>query len=132
MELHENHRKILKLCADDETGLWLVIKRICGEEYYWSIVTDSLRQEVMNTIHDLLSYGFIEAGNFEKEEAGKYKWMPLLLSADKIIKFIEHEWNSLGKTPNIADICWFIATEKGKNLQKNSSIKTFTFKWITL
>jgi hypothetical protein len=70
----------------------------------------------MDTIHYLLSYGYIEAGNFEKDESGKSRWVTMILSADEIIKFIEQEWNLLGKNPNIGDICWFIATETGIKL----------------
>ena len=118
MDFQDIHKKILKLCVDDETGLWLVLKRICGEEYYWSTIPDNLRQNAMNIIRDLLNDNLIQAGNFEKEELGVYKFVPILLPADEIIKFIEQEWNSLGKTPNMGDVCWFRATEFGEKLAK--------------
>lgn len=118
MELQDIHKEVLMLCADDDTGLWLVLRRICGDEYYFGTIPDWLRQKAMSIIHDLLSDGLIEAGNFEGEVSGKYKFVPMLLPADEITKFIEQESNDLGKTPNMGDVCWFRATEFGEKLAK--------------
>ena len=118
MELQAIHKTIIKLCADDDIGLWHLLKQICGDEYYWSTIPDWLRQDAMNIIRDLLDSSLIQAGNFEREETGVHKWVPILLPADEIIKFIEQEWNFLGKTPNMGDVCWFRATESGEKFVK--------------
>jgi hypothetical protein len=76
----------------------------------------------MNIIRDMLKDNLIMAGNFEKEDTGKYEFVPILLPVDRIIEFIEHEWASLGKTPNIGEVCWFRATASGENLAKELNL----------
>ena len=38
---------------------------------------------------------------------------PWNLSMDEALKRIEHEWTSLGRWPQIGEICWLSNTEKG-------------------
>jgi hypothetical protein len=66
-----------------------------------------------------LSDELIEAGNFEVGESDKYIFIPMRLPANEKIDFIQKEWDELGKTPNIGDVCWFRATPAGKNSHKN-------------
>jgi hypothetical protein len=121
MEIQDAHKEILALCANDDTGLWLVLRRICGDEYYFGTIPHWLRQKAINIIRDLLSSGLIVAGNFEVGELEKHRFIPMLIPVNEIVEFIEQEWNSLGRTPSLGDICWFRATETGENFAKTLS-----------
>lgn len=113
MELQEMHKEILGLCADDDTGLWLIIKRVSKDAYSISSVPDWVRQKTLTLIRDLLQGQLIEAGN-----PNGPKFQSLFSSVPETITYIETEWDKLGKTPNIGDICWFRATPAGEQLAR--------------
>jgi len=111
MVLEELEKEILALCADDDTELWLIIKRISKDSYSFTTIPETDRQKTMTVLRRLLennivNAGFLQGSNFEI----------LSLSVDETIAYIEAEWDKLGKTPNMGDICWFRATPKGEKL----------------
>jgi len=111
MNLPVIHKEILKLCADDDTGLWLIIKRVAEDAYSIVSVPDWVRQKTMEVIRDLLENELIVAGN-----PNGPKFQPLFSSVPETMTYIEQEWAKLGKTPNIGDVCWFRATPPGEQL----------------
>jgi len=122
MELQEIHKEMLALCAHDYLGFWLVVKRV-AKDAYSDTLPEWVRPKTLEAIRYLLQSGLIEAGNFEHEDSGSYKFQPMLLPVDEVIRYIEREWDELGRTPNISDICWFIATSLGKQLANDLGLR---------
>ncbi len=123
MELQDIHKKILALCAYDYTGLWLVITRVNKDAYSLDKLPEWVHQKTIEVIRYLLQSGLIETGNFEAEDSGGFKFQPIPLPIDEVIKYIEREWDELGRTPNIGDVCWFRATPIGKQLAHDLGLK---------
>ena len=115
MKLQNIHQEILMLCADDYTGLWLVVRTISKDAYPLDAMPDWVRQQALKVIKDLLQTELVEVGNFEAES---FKFQPLLLSAEETISYIQREWDELGRAPTIGDICWFRATPAGEKLAR--------------
>ena len=98
---------ILIDCHEDDVGLWFLI----------GIIYDNLNpsdQELKKTTLDialeLLKEGLIQAGDPLPNGTFKQKKG----TPKNIIKYIEREWDALGREPNIFDIISFYITEKGK------------------
>lgn len=123
MRLQDTHKNILALCADDDTGFWLVVKTIANGAYSFEKLPEWVRPKTIEVLRDLLQSGLIEAGNFESQNSGSYKFQPILLPTDEVIKYIEREWDELRKLPNIGDICWFRATLAGKQMADELGLK---------
>lgn len=123
MDFQDIHKEILGLCADDDIGLWLIIKRVAKDDYIIDSVPEWGRQKTLEVLRDLLQNGLIGAGNFQAKDSGGYEFQPLKLSTDEVINYIEREWDELGKTPNIGDICWFRATLAGEKLADDLGLK---------
>ena len=113
MELSETHKEILRLSADDDTGLWLIIKRVAKDAYSTTSTPKWVRRKVIEVIRDLLDNQLIEAGN-----PNGPNFQPLFSTTNEIIRYIEQEWDGLGRTPNIGDVCWFRATPAGEKLDQ--------------
>jgi hypothetical protein len=112
MKLQEIHESVLAECVYDDVGLWSIIVRVHGESYAWhSTLPDPVRQETIQIVNDLLSEELIEVGNPNGPEFVRFSW-----SVPELIDYIESEWNKLGRTPDVGEICWFRATPKGKKL----------------
>lgn len=122
MELQEIHKEILALCAHDYLGFWLVVKRV-AKDAYSDKLPEWVRPKTLEAIRYLLQSRLIEAGNFEHKDSGSYKFQPMLLPVDEVIRYIEREWDELGRTPNISDICWFIATSLGEQLANDLGLR---------
>ena len=112
MELEEILKSVLAECAYDDMGLWSIIFRVNGGAYAWySTLPDRVRWETMKIVNDLLSNELIEAGNPKGPTFVRFS-----LSVQEIIDYIESEWDKLGRTPDVGEICWFRATPTGKKL----------------
>ncbi len=99
---------ILIECHEDYVGLWSILKSIRFNSQQKLNASES-RRETMKLIEELLKEGLIEPGMFANN--GNFEiWQ---LSTTDIIAKIEAEWDALGRDPTIADIVWFITTEKG-------------------
>jgi hypothetical protein len=111
MELDDFHKEILGECADDDIGLWVIIRHASGDFLYPDVVAEPVRRKALAVIKDLLEEGLIEAGTFHK-----MIYNPINLSVDETIRFIEEEWDALRRSPSLGDVCWFRATPKGEQL----------------
>jgi hypothetical protein len=112
MQLDETQRKILIYCSDDDMGLWVIVRYVTDPEFkYEKIIPEIGRKQVIRIIQEFMEEGLIEAGNPNGAE-----FTPIAGTVDDVIKFIEHEWEKLGKRPSGGDICWFRATPKGERL----------------
>jgi hypothetical protein len=118
MELQEIHKKILALCVDDYSELWIVIAYVSNDAYSWDSMPVWVRQKTIEVIEDLLHNGLIEIGEFWE----KPKFEPMSVSTPEAIAYINKMWDELGRTPNLGDGCWFVATEKGKLYAKEHGI----------
>ncbi len=123
MELEDIHKKLLADCAYDDMGLWVVVSYVSDDAFSDDSMPEWVRQKTLEVIRFLLQKGLIEAGNFEHEDSGGYRFQPMLLPVDKVINYIEREWDELGRAPNIGDICWFRATPAGKKLAGELGLK---------
>jgi len=119
MELQEIHKDILAECADDDMGLWAIIRRVYQGPYsYHARLPEWVRQKTIEIVRDFLQDQLIEAGN-----PNGPTFQPLSASVDEIIAYIEREGDQLGRTPNIGDVCWFRATSAGKKLANDLDLK---------
>jgi len=99
---------ILIECNEDYVGLWSILQSIRFNSKQ-KLDASEARRETMKLIEELLNEGLIQPGQFI--DNGEFEiWQ--LLTTD-IIARIEAEWDALGREPTIADIVWFITTEKG-------------------
>lgn len=121
MELQEIHKSVLAECAYDDVGLWSIIVHVYGESYARrSILPDQVRRETIKVVNDLLSEELVEAGNPNGPEFVRFSW-----SMAEIIDHIESEWDRLGRTPDVGEICWFRATPKGKKLVNELGLEEY-------
>ncbi len=123
MGIQDIHKEILELCIDDGVGFWLILKRISKDTYALDSVPEWAHQKTVAVIKDLMQSGLIEAGNFVSDDSGSFKFEPILLSVDEVITYIEQEWDKLGKSPNIGDVCWFKLTLSGKQLANELGLR---------
>lgn len=99
---------ILVECYEDYVGLWSILHSIRFNNQQ-KLDTWQVRVETINLIENLLNDNLIQAGMFT--DRGDFEiWQ---LSPSAIIAKIQTEWDVLGRDPTIADIVWFITTEKG-------------------
>ncbi|HET9909552.1 MAG TPA: hypothetical protein VFQ23_23090 [Anaerolineales bacterium] len=117
MKLQNIEKEILGLCVDDDTGFWLIIKRIAKDSYSIVSVPESVRKKTMEVIRHLLQNQLIVAGN-----PNGPKFRACSLSTPDLIAYIVQEWDKLGSTPNIGDICWFRATPAGEKLARELEV----------
>jgi hypothetical protein len=119
MELQEIHKKILALCADDYTGLWMIVSAIAEDAYSFETVPDWVRQKTIDILRDLLQSNLIAGGRIDP---ASHDFRPFYFSVEDTIGFVEREWETLGKTPNIGDVCEFFITLEGKQLAQKLNL----------
>ena len=121
MKPEEIYELVLGECAYDDVGLWSIIFEVNGEAYaLYSTLPDRVRLETMKIVNELLSNDLIEAGNPNGPTFVRFS-----LSVPEIIDYIESEWDKLGRTPDVGEICWFRATQKGKKLADELDLKGY-------
>ena len=111
MKLDDFQKEILGICADDDIGLWVIIRRSEGDFRYPDKVTELVRRKTLLVIEDLLKSGLIEAGTFQE-----MIFRPFNMEVKETMQFIENKWDELGHRPSGGDVCWFRATSKGEQL----------------
>ena len=112
MELTDLEKEVLLLCADYDTGLWEIIRKVNGASYSkYHVVSTEVRRKTIEIVRDLLQNGLIQPGSPNAPEF-QARFPPL----EGVIDFIEREWDRLGRTPNLGDIIWFTATEAGEQM----------------
>ena len=87
--------------AEDYVGLWQLVKRA------FRVLGSADEAEIMVTsmaiTRDLLSHGLVVG---ELTESGGFSaWKDQ--APDAVVRRIEAEWKTLGRPPNIGDVCWF-------------------------
>ncbi len=70
---------------------------------------DAIRNATIRILAELLEDGYIRAG-IPTAEGGFDVWDEELV---EIVAHIDGEWRRLGRTPELGEITWFEATEKG-------------------
>ena len=107
-DTREMRKHLLIECSDDYLGLWSIIWLI--RRKLKNANSDQVRRETLGIIRTLLDDGLIQAG-FPTPAGGFEPWS---LSPAETIRRIELEWDLLGREPNIGDIAWFTAADKGQ------------------
>ncbi|MGL4879520.1 MAG: hypothetical protein ACRC8K_00460, partial [Waterburya sp.] len=97
--------------ADDYVGLWSVIREVKNK--HPDSDASLFRKQTIKLIRELLDNQLIQAGQFST-----IKFEIWNTSSEETINRIEKEWDELGREPDISDIVWFIATEKGESETK--------------
>ena len=104
-----NSRQLLIVeCSQDYVGLWSIIHDVytdLGE----NIEALEVQKQTIKLIQELLNEGFLKAGMFD--ENARFEFWDL--SIQETITRIKLEWDALGRKPNIGEIVWFVATNKG-------------------
>lgn len=102
-------RVLLESC-EDYVGLWSIIW--CLREIEKESDPTKIRLQAIKIIGELLEAGLVQCGTFS--ENGNFEiWQ---LDASTIISRIEKEWDALGREPNMGEIVWFVATQKGQKV----------------
>jgi hypothetical protein len=107
-DMNRAEREVLLRGLDDYVGLWEVFsvtRRELPE-------TDgsSIRRAVMEVVSNLLEKGLMRAG-FPTRGGG---FDPSDETPEETLTRIEHEWDRLGREPDVGDIVWFDLTEEGE------------------
>lgn len=107
-DLNQLKADLLVECKDDHVGLWTLIKCVRLDLG----VTDpaEVRRVTLELVVEFLESGLVQAGFPTADGRGFKRWD---LSPEQVVARIEHEWDALGREPNIGDIVWFTTTEKG-------------------
>ncbi len=119
MELQELHKKVLALCADDYTGLWLIVSIVAENADSIDTVPEWVHKKTIDVVGDLLKSGLIVAGYID---TSSHKFQSFDFSVEDTISYIQREWKELGRTPNIGDICEFFVTPAGEQLARELNL----------
>lgn len=74
---------------------------------------DDARDLAVAVIHAVLEAGLMEAGDVT--DGGFFPWD---LSAAKSVERIEREWRTLGRSPELGEVCWLANTTVGNRTAK--------------
>jgi hypothetical protein len=118
IDLNGLKSEVLKECKEDHVGLWSIIWRIryaLNNGEYPSPEGDradplEVRRLTLRLVQELLEAGLLQAGSPTPDGRGFEPWS---LGPRETLARIESEWDALGREPNIGEIVWFTATEKG-------------------
>ena len=81
---------------------------------------DETREYTFRLIAELLEDGYIRAG-IPTATGGFEKWDEDLV---EVVAHIDGEWRRLGRTPELGEIVWFEATDKGVGYVNDPSLVT--------
>lgn len=74
----------------------------------------AVKAPTLDVIYDLLSGGYVIAGDVKKNEEGLlcvYSWG---LAPQEAVARISHEWAELNEPPNLGDVVWLEITDAGR------------------
>jgi hypothetical protein len=97
----------IREAGTDEVGLWRVAK--VARYDFGKVAEVDVRATSLKVIEELLSRG-VEIVDYY-EGRGWVRWPGQGTKA--ILSRIDREWMSLGRDPNIGDICWFKLPSNG-------------------
>jgi hypothetical protein len=107
---------ILLEACEDYVGLWSVIWEF--REIFKEAQESATRQKTIKVIKSLLEDDLIYAGQFNID--GEFeRWDGTYFD---VLSRIEAEWDELGREPEMGEIVWFEATEKGEMAIVSSAI----------
>jgi hypothetical protein len=92
---------VLGYCADDYTGLWLIVAEL--RDRSGGAIDD---RGILDILYGLLKEGQIQAGFPTHDGRGFEPWPS---SPEETISRIEREWRQLGREPDIGEIVWLNA-----------------------
>ena len=118
MDLNDLKKDILCECAHDDVGLWSILRTISANLYFAEKLPEWVQPKALQIIRDLVDEGLIEAGN-----PNGPTFRAISPITDETLAFIVREWDALGRTPNLGDVCWFRATLKGKQLSDDLGLE---------
>jgi hypothetical protein len=98
----------------DYVGLWQVVSAVV-HDYQVSSPAD-IRRLTMEIVRGLLASGF-EAVDL-RPGGGRIPWADQRL--DVVLARIDHEWDALGKEPDVGDIVWFDLPERNGSQRKGA------------
>ncbi|WP_164928458.1 hypothetical protein [Gloeobacter violaceus] len=107
MALSSVHNSILVESCEDYVGLWSVVWHF--HKLLKQHDSTKIRYQTLQIIEELLREGLIQAGSFSSDGS----FVVWEIQPIEVIKRIENEWDALGRDPNLGEIAWFEATEKG-------------------
>ncbi len=81
---------------------------------------DETREHTFRLVAELLEDGYIHAG-IPTATGGFEEWDEDLV---EVVAHIDGKWRRLGRTPELGEIVWFEATERGASYVKDSSLVT--------
>ena len=96
----------------DEVGLWFIVARIRDE--LGDADQDRLQRETLDCIDLMLASGEVSAGSYRSDGSGLELWHR---DRQDILNRIAHEWNKLGRMPDIGDIVVFVGRDGATPLQ---------------
>lgn len=90
----------------DEVGLWFIVARIRDE--VGDADPDRLQRETLECIELMLASGKVSAGSHRPDGRGLEPWHG---DQQDILNRIAHEWNELGRIPDIGEIVVFVGLD---------------------
>ena len=109
MEIAELKEELLREAAEDHRGLWVLpwsLREELGIED-----PEERRLITLRMVSGLLEAGLVRAGFPTPDGLGFEPWAE---TVDEAMARIAHEWDALGREPDIGEIAWFDITEKGR------------------
>jgi hypothetical protein len=111
-------RQVLREGTEDYVGLWSIIwqiRYILNHAQYPTHGEDradpmQVRRHTLALVQELLDQGLVKAGTPTPDGKGFKPWP---LEPHDVVGRIQSEWDALGREPNIGEVVWFTATEKG-------------------
>lgn len=85
-------KEILGICADDDIGLWVIIRRSEGNFRYPYKAGELARRKTLLVIENLLQAGLFEAGTFQEKIFRSFN-----MEVKYIMQYIENKWDALGR-----------------------------------
>lgn len=95
--------EIIEEAKADEVGLWFIIGRVRDD---LGVEEPALLQAAtLQCVNEILASGAVAAGYYKPDGSGVEVWD---MEPQMVVARIEHNWNKLGREPNIGEIVVFI------------------------
>jgi hypothetical protein len=102
----EIERGIVQESKDDIIGLWSILWEV--KHHMPDISQSAAKTTTLKIVRRLIEERGLVAGRPERGGRSFIRWN---LSTEETLKRIEHEWEELGREPNIGEIVWFVMPE---------------------
>lgn len=104
--------------ADDWVGAWEVASVV--ESMASGANEVEVRDSAFLLIRQVLSHGLMEIGDVAGTGShpvyvhDSCRFQPWGLPVERSMERVEQEWNALGRSPTLGEVCWLNLTEKGQ------------------